>query len=182
MIYGFMTISRNQKLTAPAWKSRDSAQNSYRASVYKKIGFLRAIDFCRIFLGTFKNPFCLMKIVKPVNLCEIKAVNLRQRPALRIPLVSRHMKRIVISCTVPLKLFKKASSHLARPIPALPGFPCSFKVSRREQYLSAVVTIHASRHLGGTTVSGHMCFLMMSFSLGDSRYSFSAFFSAIPGW
>ena len=57
-----------------------------------------------------------------------------------------------------------------------------WSVSIREQYLSAIVTIHASRHIGGFTVSGHICLIMISSWRGVKKYSFFAFFSERAGW
>ena len=65
---------------------------------------------------------------------------------------------------------------------ALPAGPCPLRicsVSIKEHHLSAVVTIQASLHLGGTTVRGHICFLIMSFSRSVSLYSLKALRSAV---
>ena len=143
------------------------------------MSLLRPVKARRPFLGLRQNSILLrmMQIIKAVYFRNIKPVwifELSQKP-----FMPRHVKGIISGISVKLQLPYETAVRFSQPIFFITAheFFRTFlhlpflrrRVSSREQYLSAAVTIHASRHMGGTTVSGHMCFLMISRSQKVSR-------------
>ena len=91
-----MAVSCHQYLTAPGRTRRHSGQNSRRAAIYQIPCLMRPIQRGSPLLSLQQNPFGVVQIVKPINLSYVNQIRIFHRPRTKLPLMPRHMKRIVI--------------------------------------------------------------------------------------
>ena len=179
MIDRLMTVPRHKDSSALPGRSGYCRQNPGRRAVHQKKGLVCAKNLSGPLLGQMQNPLRLMQVVEAVDLRDIQLrSSLQNLSGLRrhVSLMPRHVKGIISGIPVKLQLPYETAVRFSQPIFFITAheFFRTFlhlpflrrRVSRREQYLSAAVTIHASRHMGGTTVSGHMCFRIISRSQG----------------
>ena len=71
MINSLMTISRHKDFASLIYTGTDCCQKCCRTSIYTKKTSLGSINLCCIFLSISDHAFCMMKIIKPMNFCNI---------------------------------------------------------------------------------------------------------------
>ena len=61
---------------------------------------IRMVHLCRSFLRFFQNPFCMMQVIKAIDLCNIDPVRRGSVHQIQIPFMARHVECVVVGITV----------------------------------------------------------------------------------